>query len=664
MTKREALLRMHEVMLRSQENIRTTNQGTVMITTATALVRICALLFFALIWCVPGAAGQTVNLRKEYTRTLRELSQALLQRVIGEPNDRDYGALRCAHCNVLHTRAAEAVYPFAVVYKISGDSAYRNAAVRLGNWLIRQQEKDGSWKETPEEWTGTTTDQLLMMVLAYEHLSGALSVEERQEWRTAMEKAADYLTAVMSPEFASINYVATTTASLTAVQRLIPKTAYRQKARQLARRTVSKMDEDGFINGEGGRNHKNKTGVDLGYDMEMSLWGLGYYAKNTGDSIVYNAAAHGLKNHLFFIYPDGSLDNSSGIRSNKWTTYGGVTSDGCQVLFSLFADEDPRYATASLKNLEFLRTNMKGGIIGYGPQHWEIFDTPPCIYPTFTKAKNLALAYELEHLETRKLSPLPTQVTGWMRYFKTLDVAQVRTGQIMATLTAYGYEDHAARAKSKYMYRPSGGTISNLWVQDHGFLQASSVTEYSRPEPMTFPEAPGIRCLTSRIEFSDTLGYFTNLFEFDARLDGESMRGGKGPFRLTATGELKDRNWLLGGVGYRIGYEFGDTRLRKTLRLNYHDARPTIHIVEPIIDYKGMVFTQVDARTIRILAGRKVFEFKMEAGAGELRLGYERDKYWTPFPALKACPIEILVPPPAEGCTREVSYTISLLPAR
>jgi hypothetical protein len=315
-------------------------------------------------------------------------------------------------------------------------------------------------------------------------------------------------------------------------------------------------------------------------------------------------------------------------------------------------------------NLEFLRTNMKGGIIGYGPQHWEIFDTPPCIYPTFTKAKNLALAHELEHRETRKLSPLPTQVTGWMRYFKTLDVAQVRTGQIMATLTAYGYEDHAARAKSKYMYRPSGGTISNLWVQDHGFLQASSVTEYSRPEPMTFPEAPGIRCLTPRIEFTDTNGYFTNLFDFDGRLEADSARAGSGSFHLTAAGELKDRNWLLGGVGYRFIYQFTDTFVRKSLRLTYHDAMPTVHIVEPIIDYKGMVFTQVDGRTIRILAGRNVFEFKVAAGTAELRLGFERSKYRAPFPALKACPIELLVPPPVEGFTREVSYTISLLPAR
>ena len=79
------------------------------------------------------------------------------------------------------------------------------------------------------------------------------------------------------------------------------------------------MDEDGFINGEGGRSHTGKSGVDLGYDMEMSLWGLGYYARCSGDSVVDAAVRRSLENHLYFIYPDGSMDGSWGIRSNKWT---------------------------------------------------------------------------------------------------------------------------------------------------------------------------------------------------------------------------------------------------------------------------------------------------------------------------------------------------------
>ena len=222
------------------------------------------------------------------------------------------------------------MYPFTVAYKIIGDEKYLISAMSLTSWLIDQQQNDGSWKETPEEWTGTTTDQLLMMVLSYNNIKDKLSDDEVLRWKNSMEKAADYLTLVMSNSFASINYCATTTASLSAVYQIVPNEKYLIKAKDLARTIIAKMDKDGFINGEGGKVYNSKSGVDLGYNLEMSLWGLGYYSKLTNDLVVRNAVLNSLKNHLYFIYPDGSMDNSWGIRSNKWTTYGSATSDGCQ----------------------------------------------------------------------------------------------------------------------------------------------------------------------------------------------------------------------------------------------------------------------------------------------------------------------------------------------
>jgi hypothetical protein len=608
-----------------------------------------------------AAKAQTLQVKKEYGRTLIELSDALLKRQIDVHTDSSFGAIRCSHCGVLHTRAAEAVYPFAVAHGITKDNRYLTASISLGNWLIKRQEPDGSWKETPEEWTGTTTDQLLMLLLAFDVIEKQLSTEEQIAWKNSMRGAADYLTRVMSPEFASINYVATTTATLAQADRLFKRSDYRKKARELAHRTIAKMDVDGFINGEGGRSHNNKSGVDLGYDMEMSLWGLGYYARLTKDTLVASRVKHSLKNHLYFIYPDGSMDGSWGIRSNKWTTYGGATSDGCQVLFSLFANDDPRYANASVKNLQFLRTCFVDGLVGYGPQHKEIFDSPPCIYPTFAKAKNLAMAYELESKATRTYALLPTEEIGWIKQFKTLDVAQVRTENFMATITSYGYEDHGARAKSKYMYRPSGGSISNLWVKGHGFLQASSVTVYSRPEPMHFPEAPGIQSITPRIEFSDSLGYFTNLFEFDSRLESYDRQEKDKPYVVSAVGELKDKNWMSGGVGYTLDYEFGDQSLRKTVTLTYHDSRPTVNIIEPIIDYQGMVFEQINSKTVQFSTEKKSFEFTLLEGNAELLVGKDRDKFWAPYPALKAFPIVLIVKPPENGFVQNISFRLSIL---
>lgn len=603
--------------------------------------------------------AQKVNLKDEYASTLKVLSDALIKRQLTQKKAANYGAIECRHCNVLHTRAAESVYPFAVMYSITNNERYLNAAISTAKWLISQQETDGSWKETPEEWKGTSTDQLLMLFLAYDKIVHKLDDNERITWKASMRNAAQFLLSAMTPEFASINYVATTSATLAKAGIFFDDSSYKSKAKQLARRTISKMDEDGFINGEGGRSHGNKMGVDLGYDMEMSLWGLGLYAKLSSDTMVEGYVKRSLKNHLYFIYPDGSLDASWGIRSNKWTGFGSATSDGCQALFSLYADEDPRYATASLRNLKFIRENMVKDLVGYGLHHELIFNTPPCIYPTFAKAKNLALAFELENKVSRELDEMPADKTSWMKLFRTLDVVEVRTENFMATITGYRYKDPAG-SKGKYMFRPSGGTVSHLWMKDIGFLQASSPTIYTRPEPMSFPEAPGVLSLTPRIEYTDSQGYFTNLFEFDSRIFIDSPQ--RGNYVVDVSGELKDKNQLTGGVGYQVKYLFTDSFYQKTIQLNWHDSWPLVKIIEPFIDHEGTTFEQTDDHNVIINTGEKKIKFSILSGHAKMIIGRNRDKYWSPYPALKALPIELEILPDTTTFKRTISYRVSIIP--
>jgi hypothetical protein len=364
-----------------------------------------------------------------------------------------------------------------------------------------------------------------------------------------------------------------------------------------------------------------------------------------------------LKNHLYFIYPDGSLDASWGIRSNKWTGYGSATSDGCQVLFSLYADEDPRYAAASLRNLNFLKKNMTDDLIGYGLQHKQLFNTPPCIYPSFAKAKNIAMAYELETKAVRELVDLPSDASGWLKLFPTLDVIEVRTKNLMATITGYRYKDPAG-TKGKYMYRPTGGAVSHLWMKDHGFLQASSPTVYTRPEPMSFPEAPGVICLTPRIEYTDTAGYFTNLFEFDSRLSIDSANK---QYTVVASGELKDKNQLAGGVSYKMEQLFSDNFYQKSIQITWHDAMPVVKVIEPFIHFDGMRFEQKDDHTIIIHMSDRKLELRITSGNANWIVGKDADKYWTPYPALKAYPIELEIKPRNDFFSETVSYRVSIL---
>jgi len=233
----------------------------------------------------------------------------------------------------------------------------------------------------------------------------------------------------------------------------------------------------------------------------------------------------------------------------------------------------------------------------------------------------------------------------------------VRTKNFMATITGYRYKDPAG-SKGKYMFRPDGGSISHLWMAGAGFLQASSPTIYTRPEPMSFPEAPGVSCLTPRIEYTDSLGYFTNLFEFDSRL---AMDSGAGQYRVRASGELKDMNALTGGVGYCIDYLFGNDFIEKSIRLNWHDARPLVRIIEPVIQHAGTSFEQKGPAAVLIRTGRRVLEIRLLTEGVKLVTGRNAETYWTPYPALKAYPIELEVQPNANSLVQTVRYRISIV---
>lgn len=74
-----------------------------------------------------------------YLETLISLCDKLLSTQINNKADLNYGALVCSSANptvnTLHSRAAEMVYPFAIAYKLTDKTQYRDAAITLGNWL-------------------------------------------------------------------------------------------------------------------------------------------------------------------------------------------------------------------------------------------------------------------------------------------------------------------------------------------------------------------------------------------------------------------------------------------------------------------------------------------------------------------------------------------------
>jgi hypothetical protein len=176
---------------------------------------------------------------------------------------------------------------------------------------------------------------------------------------------------------------------------------------------------------------------------------------------------------------------------------------------------------------------------------------------------------------------------------------------------------------------------------------------------MSFPEAPGVLPLTPRIEYSDTAGYFTNLFEFDSRITVDSVKQAK--YIIKAAGELKDKNWLTGGVGYRMQYEFTDSSMQKTIELIYHDAWPVVKVIEPFILANGMKVQRRDDKTALLTSGNKKWEFQLISGSAKMVVGDQPGHYWTPYPALKACAIMLEIPAGAVDQPASVTYRLRVV---
>jgi hypothetical protein len=239
---------------------------------------------------ISGSLAQAqfeTDAEKQYFATLSILTESLLKQQNLDENDPDFGGILDPENDIYYTRAAEAVYPFTVMYRFTDDKKYLKAAINVGNWLIRQQQPSGEWIENPWEWTGTTADQLLMMALAYPELKKHLKKKDQTLWEESMRKAGLYLVEKMSPDWASMNYVPTSAGCMAVLwQNVLREDVFLNKAKELAKQTVAKMDEDQFIHGEAARVYGIKYGVDLGYQIDMSLWGLGMYARITGDAEV------------------------------------------------------------------------------------------------------------------------------------------------------------------------------------------------------------------------------------------------------------------------------------------------------------------------------------------------------------------------------------------
>lgn len=584
----------------------------------------------------------------QYRKTMLSLCDALLPTQVSNANNANYGALVCPSVNPenhpLHSRAAEAVYPFAVAWKVTGKSKYRDAAIKLGNWLISIQEttgkKAGGWSEIwpdPQQkgWFGTTTDQLISIAGAYPILKPFLTPAEIEKWNESMQQAAEFVMQNF-PVKSNINYNPTAAATLVlAYQNLDkPQQSWLVKADSLMNvYTLPFIDRQNLLVGEG-------MGVDEGYNMAQSIGYIALYAILTKNQRIKQVATDLLKEHYLFVYPNGSVDNSWGTRSFKWNYESGTkTAPGVYFSFALLADIDPAFNAAGLKCLEYLnRSRTENGFITYGPHaDRHTSSSSPCNYSTFARAQSLALAVEYG-AQTNRKSSFPAQETNWFKFFPDINVAVVRTGKIMATVSAYG--------EIRRYSRPSvcrGGSITNLWMEGfgkNGYLETSSTSDYQRIEAQHMPVEGDLLPLTPRIEFTTDSSVFSNIWEDKASMIAQKTGG---QITVSVSGKMKNIKGTMSEVDYKLTHQFYSDYLTKEIIVS--GQKQAFRVVEPIVNDPGTTFRLENDSTVTIKTASSKSEWELRVTGStvpfHISLGYDASKYWCPFPGVEAYPVII-----------------------
>ena len=582
----------------------------------------------------------------QYRKTMLSLCDALLPTQLNEPASPNYGALVCPSVNPenhpLHSRAAEAVYPFAVAWKVTGNPKYRDAAIKLGNWLIPIQEttgkKAGGWSEIwpdPQQkgWFGTTTDQLISMAGAYPILKPFLTPAEIEKWNSSMQKAAEFVMQNF-PVKSNINYNPTGAATLVLAYQNVdkPQQSWLVKADSLMNvYTLPFIDHQNLLVGEG-------MGVDEGYNMAQSIGYISLYAILTKDQQIKQVAADLLKEHYLFVYPNGSVDNSWGTRSFKWNYESGTkTAPGVYFSFALLSDLDPEFNAAGLKCLEYLnKSRTDDGFITYGPHaDRHASSSPPCNYSTFARAQSLALAVEYGAKQPTP-AKFPAQETNWFKFFPDINVAVVRTEKLMATVSAYG--------EIRRYSRPSvcrGGSITNLWMEGfgkNGYMETSSTSDYQRIEAQHMPVEGDLLPLTPRIEFTTDSSVFANIWEDKANMIAEKTGG---QITVSVSGKMKNIKGIMSEVDYKLTHRFYSDYLTKEITVSGESH--SFRIVEPIVNDPGTTFRLENDSTSTIKTGATEWELRVTGSTVpfHISLGNDASKYWCPFPGVEAYPIII-----------------------
>ena len=418
-------------------------------------------------------------MQKRAYKLMKEWCETLLSYQVRTKTPYTDGGLLCPACHVIHGRIADLCFPLSVIWSKTGDEAYLAEADKLIEWSeYNLLTHDGLWyNDISNRWYATSAFAALSMGDALYHFGDRLPKKYSEKWKTIFIRMCDTFTTLDTRDsFKPVtNYYCGIAALLALAWRLTGDDRYYEKSKYWIDVALSRFDGDGLLYGEGHpiTSADGTHAIDMGYDLEESLPLLLRYADLTGDySELFRER---FVKHLIFLLPDGAIDDSFGVRHNKWTYWGSRTSDGIIEGLALLCD-DPIFATAAERVLTLYEACTRDGLLSMPMA--DVTGEPTCLHHTFAHAKALAALVTAESVTEARVTTLPGEEKFGVKAYQNGHLVLVSDGAFRATFSTIVSDcqpSHTANA---------GGSMTLLYHDRYGILCAATTAEYIPTEPL------------------------------------------------------------------------------------------------------------------------------------------------------------------------------------
>lgn len=513
-------------------------------------------------------------MRERAYKLMKEWCDTLLSYQVRTKTPYTDGALICPACHVIHGRIADLCFPLTVIWSRTGDEKYLGEADRLIDWSeYNLQTHDGLWyNDITNRWYATSAFSAMSIGDAIYHFGDKLPLKYKEKWMAIFVRMCDvFMTLDTRESFRPVtNYYCGISALLALAWRLTGDGRYYEKSKYWVSVALSRFDGDGLLYGEGYPidSADGTHTVDMGYDLEESMPLLLRYAHLTGE---YKELFHDrFMKHLVFLLPDGAIDDSFGVRHNKWTYWGSRTSDGIIEGLALLLD-DQVCANACDRVLTLYEKCTRGGLLAMPMAH--VTGEPTCLHHTFTHAKALAALICAESVPEVKAVKLPCEEKFGIRSYQQGYLLLVSHGCFRATFSTIHHDCQAPHTAN------SGGSMNLLYHDKYGIICAETSAEYVPTEPLNqqyLRKADNPPCMTAQI----VIGGAQACRDRSARLTYEGMR-------VTAVADK-----------WQAKYDFGEDEL--TICLECSDG---IYNLPIVCGREQRVIISEDKKTLAIEGG-------------------------------------------------------------